>query len=69
MQQSGSEAARPPVPGVHTARVYSWALSKDVSAELRITGDSIKKSHAERLRQYVDLTMAALAAEPKPDEK
>lgn len=45
-------------------RSYSWALSKDVSAELRIVGDPLTKAEAERLRQYVDLTLGALVAEP-----
>ncbi len=44
-------------------RSYSWALSTDSSAELRIVGDSLTKAEAERLRQYVDLTLAALVTE------
>jgi hypothetical protein len=44
-------------------RAYSWALSKDVSAELRIVGDPLTKAEAERLRQYVDLTLGALVVE------
>lgn len=44
-------------------RSYSWALSKDVSAELRLVGDPLTKAEAERLRQYVDLTLGALVVE------
>ena len=44
-------------------RTYSWALSKDVSVELRIVGDPLTKAEADRLRQYVDLTVSALVVE------
>jgi len=52
-----------PARGAVRPRLYSWALSKDVSARLEITGDPLTKEQAERLRQYVDLTVSALAAE------
>jgi len=44
-------------------RMYSWALSKGISAELRIMGDPLTKVDADRLRQYVDLTVNALATD------
>ena len=44
-------------------RAYLWALSKDVAAELRITGTPLTKAEADRLRQYLDLTISALVAE------
>ncbi len=52
---SSRAAARP--------RSYSWPLSKDVSVELRIIGDPLTKAEADRLRQYVDLTVSALVAD------
>ena len=42
-------------------RVFSWPLSKDVLAEVRLTGsEEIKPSHLERLRQYLELAKACL---------
>lgn len=55
------DQVRPQVPQRPT--VHSWVLSKDVSVELRIAGDLRTKAEAERLRQYVDLTVGALIAE------
>jgi hypothetical protein len=41
-------------------RVYTWALSTTVVAELRIVGEPLTKADAGRLSQYVDLTCEAL---------
>lgn len=42
---------------------FVWALSKDASAELRLVGEKLTKEEADRLRQYIDLTLAALVSE------
>jgi hypothetical protein len=39
---------------------YSWALSQATSAELRLSGARLTKAEAERLRQYLDLTIGAI---------
>jgi hypothetical protein len=49
--------------GRPVTRIFSWPLSKDMSAELRITGGDIKASHIEMLRQYLELAKSALASE------
>lgn len=49
-----------PRPGVRT---FSWALSKAASAELRITGDALFQAEADRLRQYIELTVKAVLDE------
>jgi len=49
--------------GKSQVRVFSWPLSKDVSAEVRVIGPSIRSDHLERLRQYLDLAKAALDAD------
>jgi len=46
----------------HT-RVFSWPLSKDVSAEVRVTGPDVRPAHLERLRHYLDLAKDAPAAD------
>jgi hypothetical protein len=52
----------PPDPEQPKPRQFSWALSKEASAELRITGE-LAKAEADRLRQYVELTVGALVAD------
>jgi len=49
--------------GKPSTRIFSWPLSRDMSAELRITGGDIKASHIEMLRQYLELVKSALASE------
>ena len=46
------------------ARVFTWPLGPEVSAELRLVGEEITRAHLERLRQYVELASIALDAEP-----
>jgi len=46
------------------ARVFTWPLGPQVSAELRLVGQEITRAHLERLRQYVELASIALDAEP-----
>jgi hypothetical protein len=46
------------------ARVFTWPLGPEVSAELRLVGQEITRAHLERLRQYVELASIALDAEP-----
>lgn len=47
-----------------TMRVFSWPLSKDISAEVRLSGaEEIKPAHLERLRQYLELAKAAVASD------
>ncbi len=41
-------------------RVFIWPLSREVSAEVRLTGQEIKSAHLERLRQYLELAKAAI---------
>ena len=45
------------------ARVFTWPLGPEVSAELRLVGQDISRAHLERLRQYVELASIALDAE------
>lgn len=51
-------------------KVFSWPLSKGVLAEVRLTGDEIKPSHIEMLREYLELAKRALetddSSEPTP---
>ena len=43
-------------------------LSKDVSAEVRLTGaEKIKRSHLERLRQYLELAKCAVSSEDEQE--
>lgn len=44
-------------------REYSWPLSKEVTAEVRLTGKHVTPAHLEMLRQYLDLAKAALEAD------
>lgn len=44
-------------------RVYRWVLSKDSWVELRIVTDGLAKAQANRLRHYINLTLAALLGE------
>jgi len=44
------------VPGA----VYRWPLSKDLMAELRITGGTVTPAHLEVLRQYLELAKNAV---------
>ena len=39
---------------------YRWPLSKQVLAELRLTGGPIAMEHLHRLRQYLDLVEQSL---------
>jgi hypothetical protein len=50
-------------PGRPTVQVFSWPLAKDVTAEVRLTGGTIKPAHLERLRQYLDLAKAAVGTD------
>ena len=45
--------------------VFSWPLSKCVSAEVKLTGSDIRPAHLEMLRQYLDLAKTALEDEGK----
>lgn len=64
---NGSEGQMAELPkgqgGKPSTRIFSWPLSKDMSAELRITGGDIKASHLERLRQYLELAKLAVESE------
>jgi hypothetical protein len=40
--------------------VYRWPLSKDLIAEVRITGGSVTSAHLEVLRQFLDLAKNAV---------
>ena len=44
-------------------RVFSWPLSKDVSAEVRLSGGEIRSSHLEHLRKYLELAKDAMESE------
>ena len=46
-----------------TMRVFSWPLSKDVSAEVRLTGEEIMLAHLGRLLQYLELAKTAIGNE------
>lgn len=43
-------------------RVFSWPLSKDVSAEVRLTGKAIEPAHLDILAKYIELAKVALKA-------
>jgi hypothetical protein len=40
--------------------VYRWPLSKDLIAEVRITGGTVTPAHLEILRQYLELAKNAV---------
>jgi len=44
-------------------RRFSWPLSKEVTAELRLAGTDITPSHIEKLRQYLELVKTAFEGE------
>jgi hypothetical protein len=41
--------------GQTVLRVFSWPLSKGVTAEVRLSGGEIRPSHLEMLRKYLEL--------------
>lgn len=53
----------PPPQGV---KVFSWPLSKGVTAEVRFSGADIGPEHLERLRKYLELAKDAMADEEAP---
>lgn len=52
-----------PLPTVPAAKVFSWPLSKGVTAEVKLTGTSITPAHLELLRSYLELAKQALQLE------
>ena len=46
-------------------RMFSWPLSKDVTAEVRFAGAPVEPEHLERLRKYLELAKDAIADEAK----
>jgi len=42
------------------ANSYSWPLSKDINAQVLITGNGLKASHIEMLKRYLDIVKSAL---------
>lgn len=61
--ESMHEATQTSPLGRPSVRVFSWPLAKDVSAELRLTGEKISATHLERLRQYLALAKDALESD------
>jgi len=43
--------------------IYRWPLSKDLIAEVRITGGAVTPGHLEVLRQFLDLAKNAVETE------
>lgn len=57
LAESVQPALKQPAPG-HTGaslHVFSWPLSRGVTAEVRFTGGELSAAHFERLRQYLEL--------------
>jgi hypothetical protein len=40
--------------------IFSWPLSKEIMAEVKLTGSGIRSVHLERLRQYLELAKDAV---------
>jgi hypothetical protein len=40
--------------------LFSWPLAKGVTAEVRLTGDELKATHLEMLRQYLEIAKTAI---------
>jgi hypothetical protein len=47
------------------AHSYIWPLSKDVTAQLLISGESLESSHIETLQQYLNIVKTILKADGK----
>jgi plasmid stabilization system protein ParE len=45
--------------------VFSWPLSKGVTAEVRFVGEEVGPGHLERLRQYLELAKDAVGDNPE----
>ncbi|MGB0909405.1 MAG: hypothetical protein ACPGYT_03510 [Nitrospirales bacterium] len=63
--KSLTQVATPPA--VNT-QVFSWPLSKEVTAEVRLTGKVIKPSHIELLTKYLELAKDAIGTEEDDEE-
>jgi hypothetical protein len=50
------------------AKVFTWPLSKGVTAEVRFTGGEVQESHIDLLTKYLELAKMALGTSDKPDE-
>lgn len=47
-------------------QILSFILSKDVTAEVRLSGGKIKPAHVDRLVKYLDLTKMAKTSDEQP---
>jgi hypothetical protein len=63
--QPPAAPSTPPQPQAATTgvKVFSWPLSKGVTAEVRFTGSEVGPEHLERLRKYLELAKDAMADE------
>jgi len=56
--------ARPPQPQPkgtpQNTKVFTWPLSKGVTAEVRFTGGEVNTSHLELLAKYLELAKLAI---------
>ena len=47
------------------AHSYSWPLSRDVTAQLLISGEDLESSHIETLQKYLNIVKTILKADRK----